>query len=165
MGFLGDILLAGAALGAGLFCLLLSRRLRALTALDSGMGKAIALLSAQVDDLTRSLASARQTAESTAATLEAQTRRAETACRRLELLLASLHDLPADPATGPGAAGLRPPTPWPERAARHGSGRGAGARDTADPQTADRAGTERTETERTETGRTRLMRRPGPRPA
>lgn len=164
MGYLGDILLAGAALGAGLFCLLLSRRLRALTALDSGMGKAIAILSAQVDDLARSLQTARQTAESAAGTLEAQTRRAEAACRRLELLLASLHDLPAGPGAdqpAQDAPGLRPPSPWPEAAAR----RPEKGDETAPAR---RGGTESdTSGDRGHagSGRARLLRRSGSRPA
>lgn len=94
MGFLSDLLLAGAAFGAAVFCLVLSRRLKALTALDSGMGSAIAILSAQVDDLTRALTGAKEAAQGTSGRLAAQTERAEAACRRLELLLATLHDLP-----------------------------------------------------------------------
>lgn len=100
MNYLSDILLATGAFGAAVFCFVLSRRLRALTTLDSGMGKAIAVLSAQVDDLSRALKAAQQTSRVSAEKLDAQTRRAEAACRQLELLMASLHDLPA-PATPP----------------------------------------------------------------
>ncbi|MCC5970255.1 MAG: hypothetical protein JJU15_09905 [Pararhodobacter sp.] len=118
MHFLSDILLATAAIGAAIFCLVLSRRLRALTTLDSGMGKAIAVLSSQVDSLSRSLKTAQQTARTAAQTLESQNKRAEAACRKLELLLASLHDLPTETpasATGPGPVGpphARPLTSW-----------------------------------------------------
>lgn len=94
MGFLSDLLLAGGAFGAAIFCLVLSRRLKALTALDSGMGAAIAVLSAQVDDLSRALARAEAAANGTSGRLSAQTERAESAARKLELLVAALHDLP-----------------------------------------------------------------------
>lgn len=125
MNFVSDILLATGAFGAAVFCLVLSRRLRALTTLDSGMGKAIAILSAQVDDLSRALKSAQQTSRGSAETLDAQTRRAEAACRQLELLMASLHDLP-EPAAPPQRASAvaagqphpRPPSSWKSTVAR-----------------------------------------------
>lgn len=110
MGFLSDLLLAAGAFGAAVFCLVLSRRLKALTALDSGMGAAIAVLSAQVDDLTRALKAAQDAAQGTAGRLSAQTERAEAAARRLELLVAALHDLPD---TAPPARTAAPPRPEP----------------------------------------------------
>jgi hypothetical protein len=94
MGFLSDLLLAAGAFGAAIFCLVLSRRLRALTTLDGGMGTAIAVLSGQVDDLTRALHSAQEAAQGISGRLVAQTDRAEAAAQRLELLVAALHDLP-----------------------------------------------------------------------
>jgi hypothetical protein len=109
MGFLGDLLLAAGAFGAALYCLVLSRRLKALAALDSGMGAAIAVLSAQVDDLTRALKAAQEAAQGTAGRLAAQTDRAEAACRKLELLVASLHDLPQAPARPAPAAAVPEP--------------------------------------------------------
>lgn len=115
MAFVSDFLVVAAALGAALYCFILSRRLQALTRLDGGLGSAIALLSAQVDDLSRTLRQARENADSGAAALNSQTARAEAACQRLELLLATLHDLPADgeraqgneaaPAAGPADCG------------------------------------------------------------
>jgi len=147
MEFLSDILLATAAIGAAIFCLVLSRRLRALTALDGGMGSAIAILSAQVDDLARALKSAQATARESAEKLDAQTRRAEAACRQIELLMAALHDLPEAPAR-PGAqppqgpADTRhahPPSRWtgsaaPRATAPSARGRASGAEaDTAEP--------------------------------
>ncbi|KPQ06420.1 MAG: Senescence-associated protein [Rhodobacteraceae bacterium HLUCCA12] len=97
MNFLSDILVAAAAVGAAIFCLVLSRRLRALTTLDGGMGSAIAILSAQVDGLAKTLDAAQKSGQTSARALETNTRRAEAACRQLELLLASLHDLPTAP--------------------------------------------------------------------
>lgn len=118
MNFLSDILLATAAVGAAVFCLVLSRRLRALTTLDSGMGKAIAVLSAQVDDLSRALKTAQQTSRLSVEKLDTQTSRAEAACRQLELLMASLHDLPAPEAPSERATAMtesphaRPLSTW-----------------------------------------------------
>lgn len=100
MEFIADILLGAGALGAAAYCLVLARRLRGLTRLEGGMGGAIAVLSAQVDELTRALAAARGASDGAVTTLEERTRRAEAAAARIELLLASLHDLPAPPAAG-----------------------------------------------------------------
>lgn len=94
MTMIADILLGAGALGAAAYCLVLSRRLRQFTQLDSGMGGAIAVLSAQVDDMTRTLGSAQGAARDSATALESQTRRAEEAVERIEILLAALHDLP-----------------------------------------------------------------------
>ena len=94
MAFIADILLLAGALGAGLYCHVLSQRLRNFTDLEKGVGGAVAVLSAQVDDLTRSVASAQDTASTSVATLAAVSDRAEAVSRRLELLIASLHDVP-----------------------------------------------------------------------
>ncbi len=106
MTLISDILLAAGALGAGLYCLVLSRRLSRFTTLESGMGGAVAVLSAQVDDMTRAIEAARTTASELARSLGALTQRAEAAAQRLELLIASLHDLP-DPRQEEDAPGLR----------------------------------------------------------
>lgn len=106
MELIADILLGAGALGAAAYCLVLSRRLAAFTRLESGMGGAIAVLSAQVDDMTRALDRARGAANGSAEALEGRTRRAEQVAERLELLLASMHDLP-DPATAGQARRLR----------------------------------------------------------
>ena len=98
MSLIADILLAAGALGAGLYCLVLGRRLNRFNDLEKGVGGAVAVLSAQVDDLTRTLTAAQATAGSSAKTLTDLTARAEDTSRRLELQMASLHDLPAEPA-------------------------------------------------------------------
>lgn len=95
MELIADILLAAGALGAGFYCLVLGRRLNRFNDLEKGMGGAVAVLSAQVDDLTRTLATAQSAASSSAETLSDLARRAEETSRRLELQMASLHDLPA----------------------------------------------------------------------
>lgn len=102
MELIADVLLAAGALGAGLYCYVLALRLKQFQTLESGMGGAIAVLSAQVDDMTRALERARSAAGGQVTALEAETRRAEAAVRRIELLLASLHDLP-DPAQATAA--------------------------------------------------------------
>lgn len=94
---IADILMAGAALGAGFYCFVLSRRLRRFADLETGMGGAVAVLSAQVDDLSRAVVRAQKAAAVQGRDLERQTARAEEAARRLELLVASLHDLPEEP--------------------------------------------------------------------
>ncbi|MHC0051979.1 hypothetical protein [Actibacterium sp. D379-3] len=106
MALIADILLVAGALGAAFYCMVLSRRLRRLNDLETGMGGAIAVLSAQVDDMTRALESARSSARSSSSTLEDLTGRADGVAQRLELLVASLHDLPL-PEEKPPAA--RPP--------------------------------------------------------
>lgn len=94
MDLIADILLGGGAIGAGVYCYVLSRKLAAFTTLENGMGGAIAVLSGQVDDMTRTLDAARAAAGDSTDRLTGLTERAEAAARRLELLVASLHDLP-----------------------------------------------------------------------
>ncbi|MBV1903765.1 MAG: hypothetical protein KUG58_09040 [Marinosulfonomonas sp.] len=94
MEFIADILLLAGALAAAGYCVVLSRRLRRFTDLEKGVGGAIAVLSVQVDDMTKALQSAQQSAVGSAQSLSQLTGRAEGAARQLELLVASMHDLP-----------------------------------------------------------------------
>lgn len=94
MELIADVLLAAGAFGAAVYCFVLQRRLRRFTQLESGMGGAIAVLSAQVDDLTRALAAARGAASQSTDRLEELTQRADQMATRLELLVSALHDLP-----------------------------------------------------------------------
>lgn len=94
MEFVSDVLLAAGALGAGLYCFVLSRRLKRFNDLEHGVGGAVAVLSAQVDDLCKTLESARNSSDMSNSALSDLTERAETASQRLELMMASLHDLP-----------------------------------------------------------------------
>lgn len=98
MTLIADILMAAGAFGAAVYCYVLSGRLKRFTTLESGMGTAIAVLSAQVDDMTKALSSARSAANDSAEGLHDLTTRAEAASLRLELLVASLHDLPDAPS-------------------------------------------------------------------
>jgi hypothetical protein len=97
MDLIADILLTAGAIGAGVYCFVLGRRLNRFNDLEKGVGGAVAVLSAQVDDLNRTLTAAQQTAATSAETLTELTKRAEDMSRRLELQMASLHDLPTEP--------------------------------------------------------------------
>lgn len=97
MTLIADILLGAGAFGAAIYCYVLSGRLKKFTTLETGMGGAIAVLSAQVDDMTRALERARTAATGSADGLTGLTNRAEAAAARLEILVASLHDLPQSP--------------------------------------------------------------------
>lgn len=107
MELIADILLIAGALGAGLYCVVLSRRLNRFTNLEKGVGGAIAVLSSQVDDMTKALEVARAETSNSANSLKSLTGKAEGVAQRLELLVASLHDLPleqAEKATQPSRA-------------------------------------------------------------
>lgn len=107
MELIADILLAAGAIGAGFYCFILGRRLNRFNDLEKGVGGAVAVLSAQVDDLTKTLAAAQTSAAQSAATLTELVNRAEDTSRKLELQMASLHDLPDAP---------KPPPPEPAEA-------------------------------------------------
>ncbi len=108
---IADILLVAGALGAGFYCFILARRLTRFTDLENGVGGAVAVLSAQVDDLSKTLSSAQKSAGDSSKSLSELTERAEDVARRLELLVASMHDLPQS-GTPPSAH----PTTTPENA-------------------------------------------------
>ncbi|MCE8544526.1 hypothetical protein KBY25_01715 [Ruegeria pomeroyi] len=94
MELIADILLVAGALGAGLYCFVLGRRLKRFNNLEKGVGGAVAVLSSQVDELNKTLASARDASDSSGAALSALSERAEAVAQRLELMMASLHDVP-----------------------------------------------------------------------
>ena len=100
---ISDILLGAGALGAAVYCGVLAQRLKRFNNLENGVGGAVALLSAQVDDMTRTLDLARKAAGHSSETLTALTERAEAATRKLELMLA------APTQISPFAVGSRAP--------------------------------------------------------
>lgn len=108
MDLIADILLAAGALGAGFYCLVLSRRLKRFNDLEKGVGGAVAVLSSQVDDLNKSFATARQMTEGSSQALDQLTGRAEAVAQRLELMMASMHDMPE--AAAPQPAPAAPPS-------------------------------------------------------
>ncbi|WP_171101634.1 hypothetical protein [Ruegeria sp. HKCCD7255] len=93
MELIADILLVAGALGAGLYCFVLARRLKRFTDLEQGVGGAVSVLSAQADELKTSLDSARAASDQSGAALQELTQRAEAVAQRLELMMASMHDL------------------------------------------------------------------------
>lgn len=116
MALIADFLMAAGAFSAAVYCLVLSRRLLRLNRLEDGVGGAIAVLSAQVDDMTQALKQARTAAQNSEATLITQTARAELAAERLSLMLAAMHDLPEQPmkpAAGPESKAAPEPAPPP----------------------------------------------------
>ncbi|MEM6637747.1 MAG: hypothetical protein AAF667_17865 [Pseudomonadota bacterium] len=92
---IADVLLIAGTVAAALYCLVLARRLRRFNNLENGMGGAIAVLSAQVDDMTKTLDRAEASAKVSAEKLVDLAEKGDAAARRLELLLASMHDLPS----------------------------------------------------------------------
>lgn len=113
MELIADIAIGAGALLAAAYCMLLSRRLRAFTRLDGDVGRAIAVLSTQVDQLTRALASAESGAATRESTLTAQIAAAEQAARRLELLMAA--ERPHTPKPGPEIpSAVAPDKVWPQ---------------------------------------------------
>jgi len=93
-----DILLIAATLGAGVFCLVLSRRLTRLSRIDNGLGGAIAVLSAQVDDMSKALTETKSGSQSSATRLEEVNAEAQLLLEELELMLSACHDVDAPPA-------------------------------------------------------------------
>jgi hypothetical protein len=90
---IADILLIAGALGACCYCVILSRRLKRFADVETGVGGAIAALSAQVDQMTAAIGQAQTSAVASSKSLESLTGRAEDVARRLELLVASMHDI------------------------------------------------------------------------
>lgn len=90
---IADILLVSGAIGAGFYCYVLARRLNRFNDLENGVGGAVAVLSAQVDDLTKTLQTAQTSATESSMSLDGLTDRAEAVANRLELLVASMHDI------------------------------------------------------------------------
>lgn len=117
MQLIADILMGLGALGASVYCMVLARRLKRFNQLESGMGGAIAVLSAQVDDMTKALNRAQATAAASAEQLRSLTERAEQGAQRLELLLAMPSQPPA-PAAAPVARAEPEPEPQRHRVLR-----------------------------------------------
>lgn len=111
LGQIADILLAAGAFGAGLYCFVLSRRLRRFTDLEKGVGGAVAVLAVQVSDLEKSLEKAKSAAAESVGTLAEVNTKAETSAQRLELLIASLHDL-SDAGVAPAKPTSKPDGPF-----------------------------------------------------
>ncbi|MGB0959755.1 MAG: hypothetical protein ACPGVK_05835 [Halocynthiibacter sp.] len=77
MSFIADIFLIAGTLGAGFYCLILSRRLSRFGDLKNGVGGAVAALSIQVEEMTDALDAARSDTEASRDTLLALIEKAE----------------------------------------------------------------------------------------
>lgn len=89
---IADILMIAASAGAAIYCIILSRRLARLTSFDKGIGGAIAVLSAQVDEMKAALAEARLGRDGVSHQLHDQLRQAREISAELELMIAACHD-------------------------------------------------------------------------
>ncbi len=92
MALIADVLLIAGALGAALYCMVLSRRIKSLSRLDTGLGGAISALSKQVDEIQASVKTATRASGASMKDLVEVTGRAEIAAGRLELLLSTVHE-------------------------------------------------------------------------
>ena len=101
MTLIADLLLVAGALAAGFYCFVLSRRLSALKNAEGGVGQVVATLSAQVDELSASVNNARNAANTSNDSLGELTARAENVAQRLELMVASMHDIPSGEPEAP----------------------------------------------------------------
>lgn len=96
---IADLLLGIGAFGAGTYCFILGRRLKKFRNMEEGIGAAVSILSTQVSEMTQALERSKAEAGKTSLTLVETTERAEKSARRLELLIASLHDIPSENET------------------------------------------------------------------
>lgn len=112
---IADALLLGGALSACLYCFVLSRRLKKLASFESGLGGAIAVLSTQVDDMQRVLKETEATAGEASSQLRDLVQEAEDVAGNLDVLLASLSDIPD--AVAPAAPVAPQPVAQPAPAA------------------------------------------------
>lgn len=115
---LADLLMIAASSGAAIYCLILSRRLSRLTSFDKGIGGAIAVLSAQVDEMKAAVAEARAGADGVSHQLQDQMKQARDISKELELMIAACHDFAEEAmfvqaAPSPAANGKTPPPPEP----------------------------------------------------
>lgn len=111
MDLIADIAVGTGALLAAAYCMLLSRRLRAFTRLDGDVGRAIALLSKQVDQLSQALSAAEASSGAREQALRDQISAAEQAARRLELLMAADRPGP-EPRAAEHRAASAPSAAW-----------------------------------------------------
>jgi uncharacterized membrane protein len=109
MAFIADLLLVAGALAAGFYCFVLSKRLSALQNAEGGVGQVLASLSAQVDELSKSVETARHAANTSNDSLQELTTRAEDVAQRLELMVASMHDIPGPEDEQPSTRSVENP--------------------------------------------------------
>ena len=94
MTIIADILLVAGALGASIYCFVLSKRLKQFNDLENGVGGAVAAMALQVDDLKQVISTAVEQANLASNKTMSAAEKAETIRRQLELQIAALHDIP-----------------------------------------------------------------------
>lgn len=87
-----DLLLVTASLGAATYCMVLSRRLSRLGSFDKGIGSAIAVLSAQVEEMKTALGEAKEGSDGAGRHLETLVSQAQEISAELEMMIAACHD-------------------------------------------------------------------------
>jgi hypothetical protein len=102
--YAADILMILASGGAAVYCLILSRRLSRLTSFDKGIGGAIAVLSAQVDEMKSALADAKAGSDGAGQHLHELVRQARDISGELELMIAACHDFAEEALVVQGGA-------------------------------------------------------------
>lgn len=89
-----DIILGISTAFAGTYCIIISKKLSRFKNLENGMGNAIAVFSAQVDDLKTTLERANFSAQNSTAVLQSLLDRAQISEKNLEMMMAALQDIP-----------------------------------------------------------------------
>ncbi|WP_340108172.1 hypothetical protein [Pikeienuella sp. HZG-20] len=92
MELIADGLLLIASMVAALYCLILSRRLRRLTRMEGGLGKAITTMSTQVDEMKAVLSTSQKATAKAIGDLDARLAAAKTAAAKLEATAAAADD-------------------------------------------------------------------------
>lgn len=108
--YVADGALILAALFAAAYCHNLSRRIKKLNGFDTGLGGAIAVLSSQVDGLKKAVAQAEASAHAASSGLQDTIKEAEDLAERLDVMIASMHDV-----AQPAATFSEPPIPLRQR--------------------------------------------------
>ncbi len=92
MSYGADFLVILASLGAMAYCMVLSRRLSRLSSFDKGLGGAIAVMSAQVDEMKAALKEAKAGSDGAGSQLHDLVIQAREISSELEMMIAACHD-------------------------------------------------------------------------
>jgi len=92
MDLIADALLLAGALTAAIYCWVLSKRVKGLTDLDTGLGSAIASLSSEVSEMQTALHAAQSVTGASLSDMEELAERAERAAENLKLMLATVQE-------------------------------------------------------------------------
>ncbi len=98
MDLIADVLLLAGAFTAALYCWVLSKRVKGLNDLDTGLGSAVASLSSQVNGMQTALKATQAVTGSSIAEMEELAERAEKAAERLNLMLATVQEEKEEPS-------------------------------------------------------------------